>query len=48
MSDHSASHEALEQERRIAHSGALARWARYFARHPWRVIFSWIARSSSC
>jgi putative drug exporter of the RND superfamily len=32
----------LEHERRIAHTGAQARMAGHFARHPWRVIFSWI------
>src|SRR4029450_6087460 len=34
------------QERRAAHErlspGALARWARLNARHPWRVIVSWL------
>src|SRR3954447_25719088 len=30
----------LEQERAIAHSGALARWAFSCASHPWRVIGS--------
>jgi RND superfamily putative drug exporter len=34
------------QERRAAHerlsTGALARWARLNARHPWRVIVSWL------
>ena len=33
----------LEHERRIAHTGAQARMAGHFARHPWRVIFSWLA-----
>ncbi len=33
----------LEHERRVAHTGAQARMAGHFARHPWRVIFSWIA-----
>ncbi len=32
----------LEEERRLAHTGALARMASHFAHHPWRVIFSWI------
>jgi RND superfamily putative drug exporter len=31
-----------EEERRIAHTGALARFAGHCARHPWRVIFTWI------
>jgi putative drug exporter of the RND superfamily len=35
-----------ERERRAAHerlsTGALARWARLNARHPWRVIVSWL------
>jgi RND superfamily putative drug exporter len=34
-------------ERRAAHerlaTGALARWARACATHPWRVVFSWLA-----
>ena len=33
----------LEHERRVAHTGAQARMAGHFARHPWRVIFSWLA-----
>ena len=33
----------LEEERRIAHTGALARMASHFAHHPWRVISSWLA-----
>ena len=32
----------LEQQRRVAHTGAQARMAGHFARHPWRVIFSWL------
>ncbi len=32
----------LEHHRRVAHTGAQARMAGHFARHPWRVIFSWI------
>ena len=32
----------LEEERRLAHTGALARIASRFAHHPWRVIFSWL------
>jgi RND superfamily putative drug exporter len=42
MSDHHASPDYLEEERRIAHSGGLARIASHCARHPWRVVFSWI------
>ena len=32
----------LEEERRIAHTGALARGAARCARHPWRVIVAWL------
>ena len=32
----------LEQERRVAHRGGLARWASRCARHPWRVISTWV------
>jgi len=32
----------VEEERRLAHTGALARMAGHFAHHPWRVIFSWL------
>ncbi len=32
----------LEEERRLAHTGALARMASYFAHHPWRVILGWL------
>jgi putative drug exporter of the RND superfamily len=32
----------LEHHRRIAHTGFQARMAGHFARHPWRVIFTWI------
>ena len=38
----STSHEQLAEERRIAHTGALAHWATRCARHPWRVVFAWI------
>jgi putative drug exporter of the RND superfamily len=31
----------LAQEKHIAHSGGLARWAGHCARHPWRVIATW-------
>jgi RND superfamily putative drug exporter len=41
MSEH-PSPDFLEEERRIAHSGALARIAGHCARHPWRVVFTWI------
>jgi RND superfamily putative drug exporter len=38
--------EVSGSERRAAHerlsTGALARWARACASHPWRVVFSWI------
>jgi RND superfamily putative drug exporter len=33
----------LREERALAHTGALARMAGHFARHPWRVIFGWLA-----
>jgi RND superfamily putative drug exporter len=33
----------LAEERRIAHTGALAHIAGHCARHPWRVIGTWIA-----
>ncbi len=32
-----------EAERRVAHTGALARMSGHFARHPWRVIVTWLA-----
>jgi RND superfamily putative drug exporter len=41
MSDHAPS-DRLEEERRIAHSGGLARIAGHCARHPWRIVFGWI------
>jgi putative drug exporter of the RND superfamily len=34
--------QRLDEERRIAHSGALARIAGHCAQHPWRVVFTWI------
>jgi RND superfamily putative drug exporter len=38
---------AVERERRAAHerlsTGALARWARACASHPWRVVAAWVA-----
>ena len=34
--------ESIEAEKRIAHSGALARWAGHCARHPKRVVFTWL------
>ncbi|HYW29415.1 MAG TPA: MMPL family transporter [Gaiellales bacterium] len=37
------SEPTLAEERRIAHSGALARWAGHCARHPWRVVGTWLA-----
>lgn len=40
MSPHPPS---LEEERRLAHSGALAKLAGHCARHPWRVVFTWLA-----
>ena len=41
MPDH-VTPEQLDQERRIAHTGALARIAGHCARHPWRVVFTWL------
>ncbi|HEX4526459.1 MAG TPA: MMPL family transporter [Gaiellaceae bacterium] len=32
----------LVEEQRIAHEGALARWAGHCAHHPWRVVFTWL------
>jgi putative drug exporter of the RND superfamily len=32
----------LDHERRIAHTGLQARMAGHFARHPWRVVFTWL------
>jgi putative drug exporter of the RND superfamily len=40
---HVADEETLAEERRIAHTGALARWAGHCARHPWRVVGTWLA-----
>ena len=50
MSDHTAGREtnggAATGARRAAHerlsSGALARWARACATHPWRVVVGWL------
>ena len=39
--------DVAEEARRIAHSGWLARFAGTCARHPWRVIVTWIGSSSS-
>src|SRR5689334_5480737 len=36
------SHNIIEEEERIAHSGGFARWARFCANHPWRVVSTWI------
>ena len=36
MSERRAAHERLA-------TGALARWARACATHPWRVVFGWLA-----
>jgi RND superfamily putative drug exporter len=43
MTHHQAHGASLAEERRIAHSGALARWAGICARNPWRVVGVWIA-----
>ncbi|HEY0389229.1 MAG TPA: MMPL family transporter [Gaiellales bacterium] len=42
MDDHQADGPSLAEDRRIAHSGGLARWAGHCARHPWRVVLTWI------
>ncbi|MGN6379206.1 MAG: MMPL family transporter [Gaiellales bacterium] len=42
MSSHTDSH-SLDEEQRIAHSGALARFIGHCAHHPWRVIATWFA-----
>jgi putative drug exporter of the RND superfamily len=34
---------SLDEERRVAHSGSLARFAGHCAGHPWRVISTWLA-----
>src|SRR5450631_3665100 len=34
--------ESIEAVQRVAHSGALARWAGHCARHPKRVVFTWV------
>jgi RND superfamily putative drug exporter len=36
------SEQQLAEERRVAHTGALAHWAGRCARHPWRVVGSWL------
>jgi putative drug exporter of the RND superfamily len=41
VSDQEAA-QRLEEERRIAHTGALARIAGHCAHHPWRVVFTWL------
>ena len=43
MSGHEVPSSQLDEERRIAHAGGLARWAGNCARHPWRVIGTWFA-----
>jgi RND superfamily putative drug exporter len=34
--------QRVEEERRIAHEGTLARFAGRCARHPWRVVATWL------
>ena len=38
--------DMIEPERRLAHerlsTGGLARWTRFCATHPWRIVFGWI------
>jgi RND superfamily putative drug exporter len=41
MADAQTPADRLSEERHIAHSGGLARWAARCARHPWRVVGSW-------
>src|SRR5947207_15854014 len=41
MADEQTPADRLSEERHIAHSGGLARWAARCARHPWRVVGSW-------
>ena len=41
MADHSG--YTSDEEQRLAHTGALARWAGHCARHPWRVVGTWLA-----
>ena len=33
----------IQDDERIAHTGLLARFAGHCARHPWRVVFTWIS-----
>ena len=42
MTDESANGTRIDEEKRIAHTGALARWAGHCARHPWRVVGTWL------
>jgi putative drug exporter of the RND superfamily len=37
-----AAADQLAEEQRVAHEGALARWAGHCARHPWRVVSTWV------
>jgi len=39
----SADGPSVQEERRLAHGGALARFAGACARHPWRVVAIWLA-----
>src|SRR5689334_21504295 len=32
----------LDHQRRIAHTGLKARMSGHFARHPWRLVFTWL------
>src|ERR1041385_5586971 len=41
MAGHEGTSSLLDEERRIAHAGGLARWAGHCARDPWRVIGTW-------
>jgi RND superfamily putative drug exporter len=42
VTDHASDAERVDEERRIAHEGALARFAGRCARHPWRVVATWL------
>jgi RND superfamily putative drug exporter len=43
VTDHASDAERVDEERRIAHEGALARFAGRCARHPWRVVATWLS-----
>ena len=39
---HPVSDAVLAEDERIAHTGLLARFVGHCARHPWRVVFTWL------